>query len=119
MVLGRRVKTLRKAAGVTQQAVADGAELDLKHFGAIERGHRSVNLGTLERIARALHVEPWQLLVPLGRTTRAPVADADRFTLMLEGLDDRKRETVLRVLEGFTRYGGGARTRTARRLRRS
>jgi transcriptional regulator with XRE-family HTH domain len=57
MSIGERIKAARKAAGMSQEAVARKAGLSLKGMGAIERGWiEDPHLNSLRRIAEALDV---------------------------------------------------------------
>jgi transcriptional regulator with XRE-family HTH domain len=51
---GQRVRTVRKKAGLSQEAFADLCGLDRTYVGGIERGERNVALRNLEVIAHAL-----------------------------------------------------------------
>ena len=53
---GRRVRELRKAAGLTQESFAESCGLDRTYIGGVERGERNVSLRNIELIARALNV---------------------------------------------------------------
>jgi transcriptional regulator with XRE-family HTH domain len=52
--IGERVRTLRKAAGFTQDVFAERAGLNRAHMGEIERGEQNVTIQTLKIIADAL-----------------------------------------------------------------
>lgn len=53
--LGRQIRTLRNAAGLTQEAAAHDAGLDYKHYQAVESGSSNVTFASLVGIAKALH----------------------------------------------------------------
>lgn len=55
--LGLRVRQLREAAGLTLEGASSNAELDLAHWQKIEAGKVNVTLGTMLRVAGALHAE--------------------------------------------------------------
>lgn len=55
----RRIRTDR---GLSQEALADLCELDRTYIGSIERRQRNVSIDNLERIAKALRLEPWKLI---------------------------------------------------------
>ena len=59
---GHRLREVRDSKGLSQEALADAAGLHRTHVSLIERGHRSVRLETLERLAIALNVQPSELL---------------------------------------------------------
>jgi transcriptional regulator with XRE-family HTH domain len=51
---GHRVRELRKARELSQEAFADECGLDRTYISGIERGKRNVALRNIEAIARAL-----------------------------------------------------------------
>ncbi|MDH5134624.1 MULTISPECIES: helix-turn-helix transcriptional regulator [unclassified Microbacterium] len=55
--LGVRVRQLREALGLSQEAFAHRAELDRTYVSGIERGRRNPTLDVLYRLADALEVE--------------------------------------------------------------
>jgi len=65
---GRQVRSVRQAKGLTQEAVALDAEIDLTYLGGIERGRRNPSLLVIVRIAAALAVEPKSFFEPADIT---------------------------------------------------
>ncbi|MBB0025879.1 helix-turn-helix domain-containing protein [Ralstonia pickettii] len=65
-LLGAAVRARRKAALLSQEALADRAEIDRSHMGKIERGERNVTLLNVLRIAQALDCKPSELLAEAG-----------------------------------------------------
>ncbi|WP_306660085.1 helix-turn-helix transcriptional regulator, partial [Klebsiella pneumoniae] len=53
---GQRVRELRKAKGLSQEAFADACGLDRTYISGIERGLRNVALVNIAQIARTLDV---------------------------------------------------------------
>jgi transcriptional regulator with XRE-family HTH domain len=56
LLLGKRIRELRKAKGLSQEAFADQCGLDRTYVGGIERGERNVAVLNLARIAESLGV---------------------------------------------------------------
>lgn len=52
--LGRRLRTLRLARALSQEALADRAHLDPKHYQELEHGRTNATMATLVAVARAL-----------------------------------------------------------------
>ena len=52
--LGRRIRSLREAKGLSQESVALTSGLDRSYFGGVERGEHNVAVINLEKIANAL-----------------------------------------------------------------
>lgn len=59
--LGRRLKTLRKRAALTQEDLAERAGLNPKYISGIERGRENPTLDTLLRLAKELGAQPVEL----------------------------------------------------------
>lgn len=59
---GLNVKRARKEAGISQEALADVANVARSYMSDVERGARNPTLKVVERIAASLHVDPSQLL---------------------------------------------------------
>lgn len=53
---GQRVRALRKAQGLSQEAFAAECGLDRTYMGGIERGERNVALRNIERIGQTLGI---------------------------------------------------------------
>lgn len=65
--LGGRVRTARKARGVTQERLAELADLNLSYLSEIERGQANLSLCVANQIANALGVGLAELLEePVG-----------------------------------------------------
>jgi transcriptional regulator with XRE-family HTH domain len=63
-VFGRRLKSLRKARGLTQEQLGRIIGIDYKHVGSIERGIHPPSFAVVEKIAKALSVEYHELFLP-------------------------------------------------------
>lgn len=58
-----RVRQLREARALSQEAFAERAGLKYKHYQAWEAGRKiDIRFSTLEKLAKACEVELWQLL---------------------------------------------------------
>lgn len=61
---GARVRALRTAGGLSQEALADRAGIHRTYVSDLERGARNVGLDNIIAIADALGVPPAQLFGP-------------------------------------------------------
>jgi len=59
--LGARIRALRESAGISQEELANRADLHRTYIGGIERGERNVGVLNLLQIAKALKVRPAEL----------------------------------------------------------
>lgn len=62
--LAYNIRLFRFENGISQEELAFRCELDRTYISAVERCIWNVSLGNIGKIANALKVEPWQLLVP-------------------------------------------------------
>ena len=55
-LIGEAIRTFRKNAGLTQEKLAEKADLHPVYLGELERGEQTVSVAALLRIAKALKV---------------------------------------------------------------
>lgn len=63
---GEVVRARRSTLGLSQEALADLAEVDRSHMGKIERGERNVTFLNILKIANAIQCRPSELLADAG-----------------------------------------------------
>ncbi len=59
---GDRIRSIRLSKGLTQEQLADLAEIERSYMGTIERGERNPTILKVYRIAKALKVNAGELL---------------------------------------------------------
>ena len=57
-IVGRNVRRLREAKGLSQEALAHSADLTTRYVGGIERGEENPTVAVVGRLADALAVDP-------------------------------------------------------------
>ena len=57
-MIGVRIKEIRKKKAMSQEAVANTAEMERSFITHIENGRRNISVDTLERVLIALKVTP-------------------------------------------------------------
>lgn len=67
--VGRRLQQVRRERKLSQEALADLVGLHRAYMGHLEQGRRNFPIDTLYRLARALDVEPADLLPPTTQVT--------------------------------------------------
>ena len=83
-IIGRRIRDLRVAMGLSQEVLAEQADLSPTYISHIERAEKKPSLSTLIRLAAALG-EQGEALFPVIRAAAALVRDAARPNATLEG----------------------------------
>jgi transcriptional regulator with XRE-family HTH domain len=62
MEIGKRIRTLREAKGLSQGDIEKRSGLLRSYISRVEGGYTAPSLTTLEKFAKALEVETYQLL---------------------------------------------------------
>lgn len=62
-LIGDAIRRCRKETGMSQEKLAERAELHPVYFGQVERGEQTVSIHALVRIAKALGVKVRDLVV--------------------------------------------------------
>jgi transcriptional regulator with XRE-family HTH domain len=62
--VGRFLRGYREELGLSQEAFADHLGKHRTYVGAMERGERNLSLGSVERLATQLNVDPLDMLRP-------------------------------------------------------
>lgn len=63
--LGKRIRALRQQRGISQEALAELADIHRNYMSQIEGGKRNVSFFNVVKLARALKVSPSKLLEPI------------------------------------------------------
>ncbi len=61
-IVGKKVRKRRKELGLTQEKLAKASGLHRTYIAGIEAGKRNISLKNLEKLAKALKVNPDDLL---------------------------------------------------------
>jgi transcriptional regulator with XRE-family HTH domain len=62
---GEKLRKLRTARGISQEALAGAAGLHRTYVSSVERGERNVTITTIQKLAKALKVSMAELM-PVG-----------------------------------------------------
>jgi transcriptional regulator with XRE-family HTH domain len=81
-LIGKRLKSVRKSKGKTQEQIAEGAGISSKYLSRIELGLENPTLDTFIKIAKSLNVEAVEL-----------------FELDIEEAPGRLREMVTKLIK--------------------
>lgn len=100
-LIGRRIKELRKKQGLSQEQVAERANINPNYQSRIERGKENPTLNMLIKLCHGLNVEMWEMFdfghignrMSLQQSIQKMTRTADESTLMIS----------LKVIRAITR----------------
>jgi transcriptional regulator with XRE-family HTH domain len=92
-ILARNIKTARGRLGISQEVLAERAELSKPHISDIENGRKWPSADALEQLAEALLLEPFMLLRPPEYSS-----ERDPYSLLTQ-YDSMVREGIQGVLD--------------------
>lgn len=90
-LLGKRVKTLRERKGLTQEGLEEKTGVNTKYISAMERGQKNATIKTLEKIAKGLDVELYELFL----FTEEPGSEK----ALRKGIESLLKESDLKTLK--------------------
>jgi len=61
--IGKRIQSLREAKKLTQEDMEEKIGINARYLSAIENGKRNVTVDTLEKIAKGLGIELYELFL--------------------------------------------------------
>ncbi|WP_135552682.1 helix-turn-helix domain-containing protein [Paenibacillus cymbidii] len=105
-VIGQRIREIRKAKGLSQEALAERSGFQTSYIGATERGERNLSIVNLHKIAESLAVDIGVLfdldknIFELGHTLAL-----NELLKMLKDRQEDELATIIRMLnEVFAFY---------------
>ena len=69
-VFAENLKKHRRSAGLSQEDLAHAAGVERAYVSMLERKQSSPTIDMLSKLAKALDVEPYQLISPIARRPR-------------------------------------------------
>ena len=103
MNIGKRLRTLREARGLSQGDIERRSGLLRSYISRVEGGYTIPSLSTLEKFAKALEVEPYQLLfqgegrpsAPKGPEQAGIAKPLKKLIKIYEGMSSTSRKLLL------------------------
>lgn len=61
--VGKRIREIRKARGLSQEALGEKCGFTFSYVGGVERAENNISIKNLEKIATALNVELYEFFI--------------------------------------------------------
>lgn len=97
-LLGKRIRRLRDRLELTQDELAEAVGLNPKHLSNMERGKENPTFDTLLRLAKALKVEPWEMLLFEEESANEQILRARIANLLDKASTDDELRLIARLL---------------------
>lgn len=100
ILLGRRIRAIRKAKGWTQEELGSKADVSYKFIGEIERGLQNPSFDTLVKIADALKIELFELFqFENGAINRKEIEAS--MSKIIKGMSEDDLRKIFSLLRGL------------------
>ena len=111
MNIAKRLRELREAKGLSQGDIERRSGLLRSYISRVEGGYTAPSLQTLEKFAKALDVEPYQLLyVGRGRPAEPKVPEQSgaskpvkRLVKQFEGMSSQSRKLIMALANSLSK----------------
>lgn len=97
--LGKRIRAIRMAKGLTQEKLAEKSDLSANHISHIERANTMLGLPTLVQIVNALEVTVDDVLC--DSVSNAKIPYINRITSLAADCDEKEIRLFCSVLESL------------------
>ncbi len=112
MDVGKRLRQLREVKGLSQGDIERRSGLLRSYISRVEGGYTAPSLQTLEKFAKALEIEPYQLLFQgEGKPTSPKVPDqinlgkpVKRLIKSFEAMSSTNRRLLLSMADKLARH---------------
>ncbi|WAC08439.1 MAG: helix-turn-helix transcriptional regulator [Thermodesulfobacteriota bacterium] len=99
-ILGARIRKLRKEKGLSQEALAEQADLHYIFVGRVERGEKNPSLINLQKLAKALEISLIDLF-DLPELKERPDDFKKKLAQEMKHFDEEIAETLLKLIKAI------------------
>ncbi len=100
-LLGKRIKSLRKSKGYTQERLAEIIDINAKYLAGIERGEANPTLSLLERLSVGLEVPLSELFQYRPEEGQQPAQLRRKLDGLVNEASDEELPRLTRVFEAL------------------
>lgn len=101
--IGERLRSLRLNAGLTQERLAERADLHTTYIGQLERGEKNATIESICKLAKALQIAPAQIFAHLPEP-ESPPSPAEEIFQLVQECSPREQKALLAILRQLIEY---------------
>lgn len=101
--IGERLRSLRIAAGLTQERLAEQADMHPTYIGQLERGEKNATIESICKLANALDVPAAQLFAHLPNPASQP-GPAEEIYQLVQECPPREQQALLVMLRQLLQF---------------
>ncbi|NLL80517.1 MAG: helix-turn-helix transcriptional regulator [Clostridiales bacterium] len=99
VIIGSRIRSYRKSQNLSQEKLAEMAEIHPTYLGQLERGEKSPTIEIINKIANALQVPLSRLFSNLSlEDTALPSYPQDRILQLLSDLNAKEQNAIYEII---------------------
>ena len=102
-ILSDNIRACRKALHLTQERLAESADISLSYLADIEHCKTWISDRTLLRLAQSLHRQPFELLLPAGQAQETEQADIHKISDIMHEEKKELMSAVSTICDGTIR----------------
>lgn len=102
--IGNRIKQLRNSRGISQEELADHADLNRAFFGQIERGQKNATVKTLNKICMALDISLHEFFSYDLYEVDPETVSFRKTASLLRQLDEREATQILDIMKKIVEF---------------
>lgn len=95
--IGKRIRVVRKAQGMTQEEASERCDITSSYYGNIERGNKKMSVETLAKITKGLGVTADELL--FGDHAHKDRALKELLREVRRSADDKQFDKYLNIIK--------------------
>ncbi|MDR0908173.1 MAG: helix-turn-helix domain-containing protein [Spirochaetaceae bacterium] len=92
------LKRFRKERSISQELLGEKCGLSWNFVAQIETGRRLPSFGAIEKIAKALNIEPYLLFIDIGQPDKVSPGKFEDIDALLESLTKKNKKDLANKL---------------------
>ena len=104
-LIGERIRDKRKERGLSQEELAEKANIHSTYVGQLERGEKSATVDSLEKVTAALEITFEELFIHLQPSTEfKDNTTIGRIINKLNAMGEDNQKVVLNIISALSHY---------------